>query len=83
MSPMGAIIATTKNAAELLGSADDIGSVQTGRYADLVAVKGNPLQSPALLGQVAFVMKGGTIVRQNDCPPEWRNDGRSIVQNIN
>jgi imidazolonepropionase-like amidohydrolase len=65
MSPMDAILAATRNAAELLGAADDIGSVQTGRYADLVAVKGNPLQAPALLGQIGFVMKGGTIVRQN------------------
>ena len=68
MSPMEAILSATRNAAELLGAANDIGSVQQGRYADLVAVRGNPLQSPALLGQISFVMKGGTVVRQDGAP---------------
>ncbi len=65
MSPMDAILSATRNAAELLGASADIGSVQPGRYADLVAVKGNPLQAPALFGQVGFVMKGGIVVRLN------------------
>ena len=68
MSPMNAILSATRNAAELLGAANDIGSVQSGRYADLVAVKGNPLQTPALLSQISFVMKGGTLVRLNGAP---------------
>lgn len=68
MSPMDAILAATRNAAELLGAANEIGSVQQGRFADLVAVRGNPLQSPALLGEIRFVMKGGAIVRQNGAP---------------
>lgn len=68
MTPMDAIQSATRNAAELLGASDNIGSVQQGRYADLVAVKGNPLQSPALLGQISFVMKGGMVVRRNGAP---------------
>lgn len=65
MAPMDAITAATRSAADLLGASDKIGSVQAGRYADLVAVAGNPLQTPALLGQVSFVMKGGRVVRRN------------------
>ena len=68
MSPMQAILSATRDAADLVGAADDIGSVQKGRYADLVAVKANPLQTPALLGLISFVMKGGIIVRQNETP---------------
>lgn len=63
MPPMDAILSATRNAADLLGVSADIGSVQPGRYADLVSVKGNPLQSPALLGQIDFVMKGGIVLR--------------------
>jgi imidazolonepropionase-like amidohydrolase len=68
MSPMDAIFTATRNAAELLGADDEIGSVQAGRFADLVAVRGDPLTMPALLGQVDFVMKGGSIVRYKGQP---------------
>jgi imidazolonepropionase-like amidohydrolase len=68
MTPMGAILSATRDAADLIGAGNEIGSVQKGRYADLVAVKGNPLQSPALLGQISFVMKGGVVVRSNGAP---------------
>jgi imidazolonepropionase-like amidohydrolase len=56
------------NAADLLGAAADLGSIQPGRQADIVAVKGDPLTDPALLGQVDFVMKQGTIYRANGAP---------------
>ena len=69
---MDAILSATRNAAELLGASADIGSVQQGRYADLVAVKGDPLKLPALLGQVGFVMKGGIVVRLNGTPTAFR-----------
>jgi imidazolonepropionase-like amidohydrolase len=65
MTPMEAITAATRTAAELLGASDRIGSVQAGRYADLVAVAGDPLQRPELLARISFVMKGGQIVRRN------------------
>jgi imidazolonepropionase-like amidohydrolase len=68
MKPMDAIFAATRNAADLLGAADRVGSVQSGRFADLIAVKQNPLTSPDALEQVAFVMKGGVVYRSNGAP---------------
>jgi len=68
MKPMDAIFAATRNAADLLGAADRVGSVQSGRFADLIALKQNPLTSPAALEQVAFVMKGGVVYRSNGAP---------------
>jgi imidazolonepropionase-like amidohydrolase len=65
MAPMDAIIAATGSAADLIGDARDIGSVQPGRYADIVAVDGDPLADITQLEHVQFVMKGGTIYKQN------------------
>jgi imidazolonepropionase-like amidohydrolase len=61
MTPADAIRAATVNAADLLGASADIGSVQTGRYADLIAVAGDPLTDITQLERVGFVMKGGEI----------------------
>jgi imidazolonepropionase-like amidohydrolase len=63
MNPMQAIQAATINAADLLGWKDRIGSVSPGKYADLIAVGGDPLQDTAELTRVKFVMKGGTVVK--------------------
>jgi len=63
MSPTQAVFAATREAANLIGAADRIGSVQPGRYADLVAVDGDPLADPAVLRHVQFVMKGGVVYR--------------------
>jgi imidazolonepropionase-like amidohydrolase len=68
MQPMQAVFSATGNAADLLGAANDIGSVQAGRYADIVAIVGDPLTDPSRFEHVSFVMKGGVIVRQNDKP---------------
>ena len=65
MTPMDAIIAATGSAANLIGDPQDIGSVQKGRYADIVAVNGDPLADIRQLEHVGFVMKGGTIYKQN------------------
>jgi len=65
MAPMDAIKAGTWNAADLIGDTKDIGSVQPGRYADLVAVAGDPLADVTVLEHVAFVMKGGAIYKAN------------------
>ena len=62
MTPTQAIQAATINAAEALGR-NDIGAIETGRFADIVAVRGNPAQDVALLERVAFVMKGGVVVK--------------------
>jgi imidazolonepropionase-like amidohydrolase len=65
MTPMQAIQAATTSAADLLGWSDRVGSVQAGRYADLVAVDGDPLKDITELERVRFVMKGGVVYREN------------------
>jgi len=65
LSPARALLTATREAADLLGAADRVGSVQPGRYADLVAVDGNPLADPAALHRIAFVMKGGQVYRDH------------------
>ena len=61
--PLEVIRAATVNGAELMGWQQDVGTVEAGRYADLIAVEGNPLTEIAVLQGVKFVMKGGTIVK--------------------
>ncbi len=63
MSPMQAIQAATMDAAELLGWPDTVGAIEAGYFADIIAVKGNPLQNVTLLEDVQFVMKGGVIYK--------------------
>lgn len=65
MRPMDAIFAATRNAARLLHADKDVGSVQSGRFADVVAVTGDPLAEIAVLQRVEFVMKGGEVVKAN------------------
>ena len=57
------IRAATLNAAELMGWQEDVGAIEAGKYADLIAVEGNPLTDIAVLQKVEFVMKGGQIVK--------------------
>lgn len=57
--------AATADAAELLGMADRIGSIEDDKFADLIAVPGNPLDDISSLEHVSFVMKGGVIVRRD------------------
>ncbi len=64
MSPMDAIKSATSVAAEHMDMAIDVGAIKPGRYADLVAVRGNPLNDITLLQDIDVVIKGGTIVRQ-------------------
>lgn len=61
MSASDAILAATANAADLIGSAD-IGRLVPGRYADMIAVDGDPLRDIAVLSDVRWVMKGGAEV---------------------
>ena len=65
MTPMQAIIAATLADADLLGLADRLGSISKGKLADLIAVRGDPLTNVRLLEDVRFVMKQGTIYRQD------------------
>ena len=65
MKPLDAIQASTINAADLLGWSDKVGSLEKGRYADLIAVDGNPLTDVRILESVKFVMKGGSVARND------------------
>ena len=63
MTPMEAIQAATKNAAEALGRTADVGAIAPGRYGDLIAVDGDPLADVRVLETVAVVIKGGEVVK--------------------
>jgi imidazolonepropionase-like amidohydrolase len=75
MTPMQAIQAGTRNAARLLGLEGQAGAVAAGAWADLVAVRGDPLADITLLERVDFVMKGGVVFKQ-----DGRVLGRSAAQ---
>ena len=64
MTPIQAIQSATSAAADLLGHSDDIGSIKPGKYADMIAVAGDPLLDIRLLEKVQFVMKDGTVYKQ-------------------
>jgi imidazolonepropionase-like amidohydrolase len=64
MSATQALTAATRNAADLMGASDRIGSIQAGRFADIVATAGDPLQDPKEFAKVRFVMKGGVVYRR-------------------
>lgn len=68
MSPLDAVFAATRNAADLLGAADRIGSIQPGRFADIVATPGDPLNDVTQFQHVSFVMKGGAVYRSGGQP---------------
>ena len=59
LTPMQAIMAATRNGAELLGELDSIGTVEEGKLADLIAVKGDPLQDVGTIRYPTFVMRDG------------------------
>jgi imidazolonepropionase-like amidohydrolase len=63
MTPLEAIRAATLNASELMSWQDRVGALESGHYADLIAVDGDPLTDISVLQQVKFVMKGGTVVK--------------------
>jgi imidazolonepropionase-like amidohydrolase len=65
MTPMQAIRSATSVAAQLLGQEANIGSIQAGRYADIIAVVGEPDRDITALDQVRFVMKAGVVVRDD------------------
>ena len=64
MTPMQAIQAATSSAADLLGHSKEFGSIKPGKYADIIAVDGDPLQDISLLENVQFVMKDGKVYKQ-------------------
>jgi imidazolonepropionase-like amidohydrolase len=64
MTPMQAIQTATRNAADLLDMSDRIGTIETGKFADIVAVPGNPLSDITAMERVAFVMKDGNVYKR-------------------
>ena len=72
MPPLFAIQAATVHASELLKHDKDLGSVTAGKFADVVAVAGNPLDNISLLKQVSFVMKEGVV---------YKRDGKALEYN--
>jgi imidazolonepropionase-like amidohydrolase len=63
MTPMQAIRTATTTAAELLGWSDKMGTIEAGKWADLVAVSGDPLKDITELQRVKFVMKSGAVFK--------------------
>ncbi|HET7841994.1 MAG TPA: amidohydrolase family protein [Terriglobia bacterium] len=63
MSPAQAILAATRSASELMNWQDSVGTLEKGKYADVVAVSGDPLSDITELERVKFVMKGGEVVK--------------------
>jgi imidazolonepropionase-like amidohydrolase len=64
MTPIQAVRSATTNAADLLGKSDLLGSLKPGKYADIIAVTGDPLSDIRVLENVKFVMKEGKIYKQ-------------------
>ena len=65
MSPLDAIHSATINAADLMGWSDQIGAIEPGKFADIIAVDANPLDDIRQLEHVKFVMKDGQIIRND------------------
>jgi imidazolonepropionase-like amidohydrolase len=65
MTPMEAIQSATSAAADLIGRSSQFGSIRPGKYADVVAVAGDPLKDVGVLENLQFVMKDGVVYKQN------------------
>jgi len=68
MTPMQAIQSATTNAADLLGHSKELGSIKPGKYADIVAVSGDPLADIRVLENVEFIMKDGKVYKEAGAP---------------
>ena len=64
LTPLQAIQTATVNASKLLGWDDRIGAVEAGKFADLIAVEGDPTKDVTVLERIKFVMKGGVVVKK-------------------
>ena len=76
MPAIEAILSATRSAADLLGAADSVGSIQPGRYADVIAVAGDPLADITELQRVVFVMKGGVVYKGGGTHPATNGSER-------
>ena len=68
MTPAQALVAATRSAADLLGQLDELGTLEEGKWADIVAVRGNPLDDVELLKEVGFVMREGVVYKEDGLP---------------
>ncbi len=68
MTPAQAIRAATSSAADLIGRAKDVGTLEAGKFADVIAVTDDPLQNVRALENIGFVMKGGAVVKDQITP---------------
>ena len=64
MSAMDILVSMTINAADLIDMSAELGSIETGKYADIVATEGSPLEDIAQLLEIDFIMKGGKVFKQ-------------------
>jgi imidazolonepropionase-like amidohydrolase len=78
MTPAGAIRAATESAADLIDRARDVGTLEAGKYADLIGVTASPLDKVEVLEHVSFVMKGGKVYKDelNACA------GANCISNV-
>jgi imidazolonepropionase-like amidohydrolase len=81
MTPLAAIQSATLNAADLMGWTDRVGSIDTGKWADLIAVDGDPLKDVRILQHVPFVMKSG-VVYKDEAHPELVKQLSEIQQPV-
>jgi len=64
-SPLAAILSATKTAADIIGWSDRVGAIEAGKFADVIAVAGDPFRDITELERVTFVMKNGTVYKQD------------------
>ncbi len=69
MTPLQGIQTGTVNAADLMGWTDKVGSIEAGKWADIIAVDGDPLKDVRVLQHVSFVMKSGIVYKQQTAKP--------------
>ena len=73
MTPLAAIQSATLNGADLMGWTDRAGSLDPGKWADIIAVQGDPLRDIRILEHVPFVMKSGIVYKDEAHPDEVRH----------
>jgi len=64
-TPIAAILSATKTAAEIIGWSDSVGTIEAGKFADVIAVAGDPLRDITELERVTFVMKNGAVYKHD------------------
>ena len=74
-STAAAIVSATKTAAEIIGWSDRVGTIEAGKFADLIAVAGDPLKDITELERVTFVLKAGTVYKD----ASQKSEGRSPI----